>query len=352
MSALRLLGGGLILLFCLAVRADNIDDLIQKEMLAKHMPGVVVGIAHRGNILKLAAYGTANLEHDLPAKTNSVFELGAITAHFTAAAAMVLVQDGKLSLDESITRYLPGAPAKWQPITVRHLLNDTSGLKSFVSSTEKGFDLNDHLTPAQFIQKVGAWPVEQAPGEKATYCTTGYYLLSLIIQNVSGRNYWDFMQDRVFRPTDMTTAGDRNPSRIIPNRVDGYERVKGELQNRDFIFTDMFGCGAMSASALDLIKWDTSLGTEKVLSEASKQQMFTPATLNNGQKAIFGFGCRIKKAGPVTDIFTSGQTGGFTTAWHRYPEIGLCIVLLANSGETGAANSVATSIANTYFNDK
>ena len=156
----------------------------------------------------------ANLERHTPATPKTAFEIGSITKQFTAAAILLLAQEGKLTVDDKISRYLKGTPASWGGISIRHLLTHTSGLKNYTGLD--GFELARHLTQAQFISQIAAHPLDFAPGEKWSYCNTGYNLLGYIIENVSGKSYWDFLEQNIFAPLGMTATAPREPRATPP----------------------------------------------------------------------------------------------------------------------------------------
>jgi len=153
------------------VRADQTDDFIRSEMEQHRIPGVALTVIQNGQAVKTAAYGFANLEWEVPTTTNTVFEIGSLTKQLTAAGILLLVQDGKLSLDEKLAKYIPDTPAAWTNVTLRHLLTHTSGIKSYTGLD--GFELTRHLKQGQFIRKLAAQPMEFQPGEKFKYCNSG-----------------------------------------------------------------------------------------------------------------------------------------------------------------------------------
>ncbi|MGD1085453.1 MAG: serine hydrolase domain-containing protein, partial [Verrucomicrobiota bacterium] len=201
----------LLLSLCLATRAgaDAVDDLMRSEMRRHPIPGAALTIIKNGQTVKTAAYGMANLETRAPVTPETVFEVGSITKQFTAAAILLLAQDGKLTVDDKIARHLKDTSATWGQITIRHLLTHTSGLKNYTGLS--GFELARHLTQSQFIHQMAAFPLDFQPGEKWAYCNTEYNLLGFIVENVTGKNYWDFLHERILAPLQMNATGDRAP---------------------------------------------------------------------------------------------------------------------------------------------
>lgn len=340
-----------LILFLLLARncpADPVDDLVKSEMAKHQIPGLVIKIVQHGTETKTAAYGFANLEWNVPATTETVFEIGSVTKQFTAACILLLAENGKLSLDDPISRYLKKTPDNWRDITIRQLLTHTSGIKNYTGLD--GFELSRHLTQDQFIAKIGEQPLVFPPGEKFSYCNTGYNLLGYIIENVSGEKYWDFLTGKILRPLGMTTTTNREPSRILKFRAAGYDRDKtNALVNRDVDYTDLFSAGEIVSTAGDLMKWDAALDTEKILKNSSKQQMWTSGKLNNGHATGYGFGWFLGELDGHKIISHPGSTSGFAAANLRFPDDGLTIVVLCNSGEDGLADKLAREVAEIYF---
>lgn len=338
----------LLLHFCLvAARADQVDDFLQSEMAARHIPGAALVVIRAGKTIKSGAYGWANLELKVLVKAQTVFEIGSVTKQFTAAGILLLAQDGKLSVEDRISRHLKGTPESWRDITVHHLLTHTSGIKSYTGLD--GFELRRHLTQAQFIQALAALPLEFKPGEVWKYSNSGYNLLGYIIENISGINYWDFMNRRVFQPLGMTCTTNRLPALIIPNRAAGYEQTNHVLINRDDDLTDVFSAGAMGSTVLDLVKWNAALDGEMLLNARSKEQMWTPAKLNNGASTKYGFGWSIDSYEGRLNIGHGGSTSGFSASIQRFPNDKLVVILLTNTDEQ-IASTLARRIASLYLN--
>ena len=340
----------LLALLASVVRADRVDDFVKAEMDKHHIPGVALTIIRAGQETKTAAYGFANLELEAPASVETVFEIGSLTKQFTAACILLLAQDGKLSVDDKISKHLAGTPAGWSNITIRHLLTHTSGIKNYTGLN--GFELTKHLTQAQFIKAIGAQPMDFAPGEQAKYCNSGYNLLGFIIENASGKNYWAFLAERIWAPLGMTHSTNRDPSIVVKNRADGYIRKKGAFQNRDSDLTDVFAAGAIVSTIGDLAKWNAALDTDKLLTAASRAEMWTPAKLNDGKETIYGFGWRIGQWDGHKSIGHSGSTSGFSASLQRYPDDKLTVIVLCNSDEPNIATTVAKAIAGFCFEEK
>jgi CubicO group peptidase (beta-lactamase class C family) len=339
----------LILTFnCLA---DPVDDLVKSEMAKHQIPGLALEVVQHGKQTKTAAYGFANLEWNVPATPETVFEIGSVTKQFTAACIMILVEQNKLSLNDKISKYLKNTPANWGDITVRQLLAHTSGIKNYTSLD--GFELSKHLTQEQFIAQIGELPLGFAPGEKFSYCNTGYNLLGFMIENVTGEKYWDFLTEKILRPLEMSATTNREPSRILRRRAAGYEQSKTNgLVNRDVDYTDLFSAGEIVSTVGDLVKWDAALDSEKLLKNSSKEQMWTSGTLNNGKPTGYGFGWFLNPLNGHKNIGHSGSTSGFSASNQRFPDDDLTMVVLCNSGEDGIATQITKTVAEVYLTGK
>ncbi|MGA2176808.1 MAG: serine hydrolase domain-containing protein [Verrucomicrobiota bacterium] len=329
-------------------RADAVDDLVQREMRRHPIPGLALEIIQNGKPVKTSAYGLANLEWQTAVTPDTVFEIGSITKQFTAAGILLLAQEGRLSVDDKISRHLKDTPESWTNITLRHLLTHTSGIKNYTAL--EGFELTRRLTQAQFIRKIGGYPLDFPPGEKWSYCNSGFNLLGYVIENVSGRNYWAFMRQRIFGPLGMSSTTNRDPRSVIPRRASGYETNRaGQYINRDYDLTDVFSAGEIVSTVGDLAKWNAALDAQKLLAPATEQLMWTPVRLSNGRTHPYGFGWFLDPLQGHENIGHSGSTSGFSASIQRFPKDGLAVIVLTNSDETGVATKVAKDIALIYL---
>jgi len=338
----------LVLFLAGGLMADGVDDLVRDKMRQHPIPGLALEIIQHGKPAKIAAYGVANLEWHTAVTPETVFEIGSVTKQFTAAGILLLAQEGKLSVDDKISRYLKDTPETWTNITLRHLLTHTSGLKNYTGLD--GFELTRHLTQAQFIRRMSSEPLDFAPGAKWSYSNTGFSLLGYVIENVSGQGYWPFMQERIFGPLGMSSTTNRDPRRIITGRASGYETDHaGHYVNRDYDLTDIFSAGAIVSTVGDLAKWNTSLDEHTLLTAATEREMWTPVQLNNGTTHAYGFGWFLEPLQGRQTIGHSGSTSGFSASIQRFPKDGLAVIVLTNSDESGIGTKVAKEIALLYF---
>ena len=236
-------------------------------------------LAKRGKVILAKGYGLANIEHDLSNKPETKFRLASITKQFTAAAILQLQENGRLRVTEPITKYLPGAPAAWNGITIRHLLTHTSGIPSVTDKSDQQAQMRERAGASlDFINHFRDRALDFTPGERFRYSNSGYFLLGVIIEQVSGLKYEDFLRKHIFEPLQMTDTGYDWPASILKNRASEYSKGEdGKVINADFI--DMgqpYAAGSLYSTVLDLYKWDRALYTAKVLSSKSLEAAFTP----------------------------------------------------------------------------
>ena len=211
---------------------DSIDRYVGTEVTRYRIPGLSLAVLRGDSVVLARGYGYANVEHRVPATDSTVYQSGSVGKQFTAAAIVMLAEQGRLSLDDSITRFLPDAPATWRGITIRHLLTHTSGIADYTDST---LDTRRDYTEDELVRLAAKQPLEFAPGDRWNYSNTGYVLLGIIIHRVTGVFYGDFLQDHVFRPLRMRTTRIISEADIIPNRAAGYHLVNDTLKNQDWV---------------------------------------------------------------------------------------------------------------------
>jgi CubicO group peptidase (beta-lactamase class C family) len=278
----------------------------------------------------------------------TIFQSGSVGKQFTATAVMMLVEEGKLSLDDSIARYFPDAPENWQKITVRHLLTHTSGMTDY----PRDFDYRRDYTEDELFKTIKAIPLAFKPGDKWSYSNLGYVTLGILIHKVSGKFYGDFLQERIFKPAGMTTARIISEEDIIPKRAAGYRLVKGELKNQQWVSPQVntTADGALYLTVYDMAKWDAALYTEKLLKKSSLDQMWTPVKLNNGKTENYGFGWSLDEVRGHRIIQHGGAWQGFKAYIARYVYDKLTVVLFVNQIQSDPGK-IAHGIAAIYNAD-
>lgn len=340
----------ILLLTTVSAQADEVDKYVRAIMRERHIPGAAIAVIKDGRIVKAEGYGLANVELNVPATKETVFEIGSISKQITAAAIMMLVEEGKINVDEKISKYLPNTPESWSKVTVRNLLTHTSGIKSY-TGIASGFELTKRLKRDDFIKAIGSYPLEFEPGERYIYSNSGYNLLGFIIESVRGESYWDFVQKRIFKPLGMNKTANRDPQFIVPDRADGYEWENNKLVGRDYDLTDVFSAGAIVSTVVDLAKWDAALRGETLLKKESKAQIWTPVVFNNGKPYPYGFGWNVTEFRKHKLLSHGGQTAGFAANISRYVDDNLTVIVLTNLGDQGLGSAIARGIAKIYIPD-
>src|ERR1051325_2273338 len=285
-----------------------VTDYVKAEMQRQHIPGLSLLVAKSGKIIRAEGFGLANVELQVPVKPETIFQSGSVGKQFTATAVMMLVEEGKLTLDDKITKFFPDAPETWRNITIRHLLTHTSGLGDY----PKDFDLRRDYTEDELIQRIKSVPLAFQPGEKWSYSNLAYVTLGVLIHKVSGKFYGDFLQERVFKPLGMSTARVISEADIVPNRASGYRVVNGELKNQNWVSPTLntTADGALYLTVYDMAKWDAALYTEKLLKRSSLDEMWTPVKLNSGKTFPYGFGWGLGEVRGHHIIEHGGAVGG------------------------------------------
>lgn len=336
-------------LCAVTVLAIDVDEYVKQQMEARHIPGVSIAVVQDGKVVLARGYGMANVELAAPATEETVYELASVTKQFTATAIMMLIEAGKLSLDSRVTEVLDNLPAAWNQVTVRHLLNHTSGIKSYTGIPDFFKTARRDYTKTDLIKLVTDLPMDFAPGEKYAYNNTGFFLLGMIIEKISGKDYDTFLRERIFQPLGMTASRHNNMRDIIRGRAQGYAWENGALRNCEYLSpTQPFSAGALVSSVLDLAKWDAALYTDKLLKQASLAQMWTPTKLNDGKTENYGFGWATDVYRTRKRIAHGGGIQGFSTYIARFIDDKVTVIVLTNR-EGGGADALAMGVAEFFI---
>ena len=321
-----------------AAQTKSIDRYVIAEMTRQRIPGVEIGIYRHGQSVLAKGYGLANVELHVPVQRLTLMQSGSVGKQFTAAAVMMLVEQGKIGLDDSIAKYFTDAPQSWREIAVKNLLSHTSGLAEYESAERSGpsgdFYLRLDFTEEQLVSKVERLPTEFKAGDKWVYRNTNYLLLGVIIHRVAGRFYGDYLHDQIFAPLGMKSTRIISDRDVIPDRAAGYEIEGGVLKNQDFVSPTFNSTadGALYFNVVDLEKWDRALYGTTLLTKASLERMWTPFMLNDGtvNSAGYGFGWEVGEENGHRVLRHSGAWQGFTCDIDRYVNDGITVVVLTN----------------------
>ncbi|RSZ60117.1 beta-lactamase family protein [Massilia atriviolacea] len=317
-----------------AACADPLDDIVNAEIARQQIPGAAIAVVREGKIVKEGAYGLANLEHRVAATPDTVFQSGSVGKQFTAALVLLLAEDGKLRLDDPIARHLPATPPAWKKISVRHLLNHTSGLRD----PDEIVKLNQDYTDAQLQGAGSTLPLQWAPGTKWAYSNFGYQLLGILCTRVGGKHYGEQLRERIFAPAGMQARiiSERD---IVPHRAAGYDVVDGAFKNQEWVSPTLntTADGSLYLTARDLAKWHIALDGDQVLGAALKRAMWTPTTLRDGSTKAYGFGWETSPTLGRASVWHDGAWQGFTTQATRFVDDKLVVVVLTNRSDAAVA---------------
>jgi D-alanyl-D-alanine carboxypeptidase len=305
------------------------DAYIRSETAKQFFRGaVLVGID--GKVVFERAYGLGDEEWDANNTVHTKFRIASLTKQFTAACILLLQERGRLNVHEPISRYLSGLPQAWTPITIHQLLTHTSGVPNSNNSSKSD---RTGATPQQIIAVVADKPLDFTPGTNWSYSNTGYVLLGMIVEKVSGQSYAEFLRTNIFEPLEMRDSGYDRARDILKERASGYELIDGHIANADFIDMSVpFSAGGIYSTVDDMFRWNEALTQNgKLLSAESLKQMFTeyPEATHEGQHYGYGIVISRLKFGRLL-YYHGGGVEGFSSVIQRYPEDRVCIVILSN----------------------
>jgi CubicO group peptidase (beta-lactamase class C family) len=334
----------------------QVDATVEALRKAQKIPGVSVAICRDGKIVKASGYGFANVELDVPVTPETIFQTGSVGKQFTAMAVMMLVEEGKIGLDDKLSKYIPESPAAWKDVTIRHLLTHTSGISDYGGEEEnmgKGvINFRKDYTESELVQAFAKMPMDFAPGAKWSYSNTGYVLLGIVIHKASDEFYGDLLQERIFRPLGMTATRIVNEADIVPHRSAGYRLVKGELKNQEWVSPTLntTADGALYTNVLDLKKWDVALWEKRFIKPSSYEEMWTPVKLNDGTTHAYGFAWFLDNKNGRRAVSHDGSWQGFTMSIARYLDDHLTVIVMTNlDSENSKPEQIVKDVAELYL---
>lgn len=337
--------------------AMRIDDYVRLQLETRHIASASVAVIHGTQVLLQKGYGQANIERRTAASPETTYQIGSLTKPFTAMAILLLVQDVKLRLDDAVGQYLPKLPLVCRALTVRQLLVHTSGINRDLRA-----DNVDDFSQEEFWRRLNKKPLTSSPGDKWEYSNTGYIVLGMLIESISGQSYGEFLRRRVLAPLGMSQTSYLAPLIEAGRRAVGYEWGNDEVFHRSPYFSGGYAAGGLVSSVADLVKWQQALVTETILKRAVIDQMWKPGRLGNGnpvqfsfrgESSSYGFGWFLTSYRGRKLITHGGTVSGFSSILHFYPTDRLTIIVLCNgkSGDsrTGHAEAIAQGISDAYF---
>ena len=341
--------GAAVIALSAAASADPVDDYVRSQLASRHLPGVALAVIKDGRIVKAAGYGVASLELNVSVTPETVFEIGSISKQFTADAILLLVEDGKVALDDPISKYLAHPPAAWSAITIRHILTHTAGLADF-DTGNIGFSYRREYTADEFVELLAKQPLDFPPGQRWNY-TNAFPLLGMVVERASGMPYAEFVRTRIFAPLALRSARFKSSTEVVPNRADGYLFKDGEYRHGETLRPQIIAPnGGVLIDVLDFAAWDIAITSHKLLRPESLTAMTTSARLSDGTTVGHGLGWFL-------DTFNGHRFGahwGTTVTGHssvirRYVDDKVTVIMLANLDDGGfGIDAMSRHIAGMY----
>jgi CubicO group peptidase (beta-lactamase class C family) len=314
-------------------------------------PGCAVGVGVKGTPVLERAYGMADLEHDVPNAPDTIFEAGSVSKQFTAAAVLLLERDGKLSVDDPVRKYVPELPDYGAPLTIRHMLTHTSGLRDWgevagIAGWPRTTRVHTHAHVLDIVSRQKA--LNFTPGTEWSYSNTGYNLAAIIVSRVSGQPFADFSRERIFTPLGMTHTSWRDDyTRIVKHRAMAYEPA-ADGYHQDMPFENVHGNGGLLTTVGDLLRWNENFVSPKVGDAAFLAEEQTPGQFNDGTVHDYAYGLYVREYRGVREISHSGSTAGYRAFLTRYPDQRVSVAVLCNAGNANPTQ-YAHAVADAYL---
>ncbi|MVM29033.1 serine hydrolase [Spirosoma sp. HMF4905] len=307
-------------------------DKLLAEQFKPDSSGCTALVARKGKVIYQKAFGMANIELNVPMRPDHVFRIGSITKQFTAVAILQLMEQGKLSLQDEITRFIPDYPTQGKKITVEHLLTHTSGIKSYTDMKEFETIMKNDMTPTELIDFFKNQPMEFEPGTQWKYCNSGYFLLGYIIEKVSGKPYPQYLDDVFFKPLGMTSSYYGDNAKLIKNRASGYQAGKDGVDNASYLsMTQPYAAGAIVSTVGDLWKWHQAVHSYKLVKKETLDKAFTRYKLRDGKLTDYGYGWGLGTIKGSPTIAHNGGINGFLTSGTYLPREDVFVAVFSNS---------------------
>ncbi len=325
------------------VSQTEVDVAVRVEMTRQHIQGLALGVIRDGQIVLAKGYGDADVGTEAPVTIETVFSIGSLSKQFLAAATMLLVEDRRVDLDASIIEYLPDAPPTWRAITVRNLLNHTSGLMR----EGPAFRPDRTVPDIEIVRSAYASPLLFSPGDRFEYSNLGYFVIAEVISRRSGVPWPDFVKARIFDQAGMTASGLTSAEDRSGKRARGHEWVGGEVVPIQPMAA-LRPSGAFVSSLADLMRWDNALDGDVVLSPTSRQTMWSAARFTDGTEGAYGLGWRVEQINGLLEIGHGGSIPGFRSYYARFPQERLSVIVLTNEGDDDP-RMIAHAVAQRYL---
>lgn len=323
---------------------SKVDEYMKAVLEVDGFSGTIL-IARDGKPIVSRGYGMASIELNVPNTPEKIFRLGSITKQFTGMAISMLQERGKLSVSDPMCNYFADCPEIWKPITIKHLLNHTSGITNYTAFPDFAKTTIMPVTTAAMADRLKKEKLDFTPGEKMSYSNSGYFLLGNIIEKMSGKSYEEFLKENIFSPLGMKQTGYDDPLRIIPNRAAGYQKQAGKVINASYMDMSVpFAAGSLYSTTGDLLIWDQALYTEKLAAKKTLDEIFTPWKGESG----YGYGWNMGKRFDRRQISHGGGIYGFATQIARFPDDRVTVIVLSNI-QAAPAGQIANNLSAIVF---
>jgi len=322
----------------------KVDEYMDAVLRVDGFSGTIL-VARDGKPIVSKGYGMANIELNVPNAPDNVFRLGSVTKQFTGMAIAMLQERSKLKVSDLMCKYISDCPDAWKPITINQLLRHTSGVTNYTAFPDFARTTVMPTTTAEMVEKLKKPPLDFEPGAKMSYSNSGYYLLGVIIEKVSGKTYADFLQENIFTPLGMKQTYYDDPQLIIMKRSAGCQKQAGKIINSSY--TDMsvpYAAGSLASTTGDLLIWDQALYTEKLVSKKSIDEITAPEKGDAG----YGYGWSIGKRFGHKSVSHGGGIYGFATDISRYPDDKVTVVVLSNI-QSSPSGQISSNLAAIVF---
>lgn len=323
-----------------------VDSVVATFLSGGRAAGMSVAVVRGNDTLVLKGYGLADLELDVPTPARAVYEIGSVTKQFTAAAVLLLAEEGKLSLDDDLTKHLPDYPTGGQRIPLRRLLDHTSGIKGYTELPKFQTIMTRRLAKDSLVALFKDVPFDFPTGTGMVYNNSAYFLVGLIIEKISGMSYGEFIAKRIFEPLGMRDSHYCNERKIVKNRAHGYDMgPAGQLLLKGYIdHTYPFAAGSLCSTAGDMVAWLQGLHGGRVLPAGAYRSLITPDTLNDGAPLRYAKGLALHTVAGHSAIEHGGGINGYVSSSVWLPDEKMAVVVLVNTAGPVSADSVAASI--------
>ncbi|PWV56135.1 serine hydrolase [Chitinophaga sp. S165] len=316
----------------LYAQKDRIDTFIENTMARQRIVGLAVGVIKDGKVIKAKGFGFSNVELNIPVTANTVFKLGSVSKHIIAVAIMKLTEEGKLKLDDPAVKFFPDAPSHWNKITIRHLLNHTSGLIRESPAFDAMATQPDSLLIRAAYKDTLVFPT----GTKWQYCNLGYFMLADIIRQIDGRSFSEYMRKEIFEKNGLMATQVTSLSHIVYGRANGYLHPGGDTIVNALNYVALRPSGAFLSSIDDMLKWEMLIQDGKVLPRNKWQQMwqdtFKINTTDTSSSAVYyGYGWNVANYKNRESVYHGGSLPGFRAVYYRLPEERTAIIILTNT---------------------